>query len=77
MKTELPSLITPDTQTGLTLASQLADRLQAQMDQTNVKVKWLGNMNYLPATSVPKEMIASILFFAIASANEGWTSKCS
>jgi hypothetical protein len=75
MKTELPSLITPDTQTGLTLAGQLADRLHAQIDQANVKVKWLGDMNYLPANSVPKEMIASILFFAIAAANQGWTSK--
>jgi hypothetical protein len=75
MKTELPSLITPDTQTGLTLAGQLADRLHAQMDQASVKVKWLGDMNYLPTNAVPKEMIASILFFAIASANQGWTSK--
>jgi hypothetical protein len=75
MKTELPSLITPDVQIGLTLAGQLADRLHAQIDQTSLKVKWLGGMNYLPASSIPKEIIASILFYAIAAANQGWTNK--
>jgi hypothetical protein len=75
MKTELPSLITPDTQTGLTLAVQLADLLHAQLEETNAKEEWLGSMNYLPSQPVPKETIASILFYAIAAANQGWTSK--
>jgi hypothetical protein len=75
MKTELPSLITPDTQTGLTLAGQLADSLHAQLEQTNAKEEWLGSMNYLPSQPIPKETIASILFYAIAAANQGWTSK--
>jgi len=75
MKTELPSLITPDTQLGLALAGQLADRLHAEMEQTNVKEKWLGGMNYLTANPIPKEVVAGILFYAIAAANQGWTSK--
>jgi hypothetical protein len=32
-------------------------------------------MNYLPSQPVPKETIAGILFYAIAAANQGWTSK--
>jgi len=75
MKNELPSLVTPDLQAGLALSGQLADCLHAQIDQTNVKIKWLGGMNYLPPNSVPKEIIASILFYAIAAANQGWTNK--
>ncbi len=75
MKTELPSLITPDQQIGLALAGQLADRLHAQIEQTNAKEEWLGGMNYLPSQPVPKEIIASVLFYAIAVANQGWTSK--
>jgi hypothetical protein len=73
MKNELPSLITPDTQAGLTLAGQLADRLQAQIEQANAQVEHPGGTNYrLPAT-IPKEIIAGILFYAIAAANQGWT----
>jgi hypothetical protein len=75
MKTELPSLITPDTQSGLTLAGRLADRLHTQIEQSNPKEDWLGGMNYLPPKPVPKEIIASILFYAIAAANQGWTNK--
>lgn len=75
MKNELHSLITPDTQAGLALASQLADRLHAEMEQPTVKEKWLGGMSYLTANSVPKEVIAGILFYAIAAANQGWTRK--
>jgi hypothetical protein len=75
MKNELPSLITPNTQTGLALAGQLADRLHAQIEQTDAKVEWLGGMNYLPPVAVPKEIMASILFYAISAANQGWTSK--
>jgi hypothetical protein len=32
-------------------------------------------MNYLLPGPVPKEIIASILFFAIASANQGWKGE--
>jgi hypothetical protein len=75
MKNELPSLITPNTQAGLALAGELAELLHAQSGQTDVKAKWLGGMSYLPPSSVPKEIIASILFYAIAATNRGWTSK--
>ena len=75
MKNEPPSLTTLDAQAGLTLAGQLADGLHAQIEQTNAKVEWLGDISYLPPSSVPKEIIASILFYAIAATNQGWTSK--
>ncbi len=75
MKDELPSLITADAQAGLTLARQLADRLLAQIEQANAYVERPGGMNYLLPSPVPKEIIASILFYAIAAANRGWTSK--
>jgi len=75
MKNELPSLATLDAQAGLTPAGQLADGLHAQIEQTNAKAEWLGGMNYLLPAAAPKEIIASILFYAISAANHGWTSK--
>jgi hypothetical protein len=75
MKTELPSLITPDTQAGLALAGQLADSLHAQIEQASADVERPGGMNYLLPVPVPKEITAGILFYAIAAANRGWTSK--
>jgi hypothetical protein len=75
MKNELPSLLTPDTQAGLALAGQLADTLRAQIEQANAHVERPGGMNYLLPAPVPKEIIATILFYAIAAANHGWTSN--
>jgi len=75
MKDELPSFITPDTQTGLTLAGQLAERLHAQIEQANAQVEHPGGMNYMLPSPVPIEIISGILFYAIAAANRGWTSK--
>jgi hypothetical protein len=75
MKVELPSLITPDTQAGLTLAGQLADCLHTQIKQANADVGRPGGMNYLAPPPVPKEIIVSILFYAISIANRGWTSQ--
>ncbi|MCI0747174.1 MAG: hypothetical protein L0Y58_17360 [Verrucomicrobia subdivision 3 bacterium] len=75
MKSDFPSLITSNTQAGLTLAGQLADSLQAQIKQANAHVERPGGMNYLLPAPVPKEIIAGILFYAIATANRGWTSK--
>ncbi len=72
---QLPSLTTPDTQSGLALAGQMADSLHAQFEQNNVDTKWLGGMNYLPSKLPQKEIIASILFYAIAAANQGWATK--
>ena len=75
MQTELPSLITPDAQTGLTLAGRLADQLHAQIDEANAKIKQPGGTNYLMPPTFPKEATASILFYTIAAANQGWPAK--
>jgi hypothetical protein len=75
MNNSFSSLITSDAQAGLVLASSLADQLQSQIDQAISKVKRPGGTNYLLPTSVPKEIIASILFYAIAAANRGWISE--
>ncbi len=34
-----------------------------------------GGTNYLLPPNLPVEMISSILFYAIAAANNGWTSE--
>ena len=68
----LPSLITSDPRTGLTLAAKLADQLQPQIDKASAKVERPGGMNYLMPAAVPKEVTTSILFYAIAVVNHGW-----
>ena len=73
MKDAFPSLITPDSQAGLALAVQLAERLHAQIKQANTQAERPGGMNYLLPAPIPKETTASILFYAIAAANRGWT----
>jgi hypothetical protein len=75
MKNELSSLNTPDTQAGLALAGRLAEKLQTQIELTQTQMEHPGGMNYLVPATVPKEMIAAILFYAIAAANGGWTNK--
>jgi hypothetical protein len=75
MTTELPSLITSDAQAGLALAEQLTDRLHAQIERASARVPRPGGMNYLLPPSIPKEITAGILFYAIAAANQGWVSK--
>jgi hypothetical protein len=75
MNVEVPSLITPDAQAGLTLAGRLADCLHTQIEQGNAKVNRPGGMNYLLPAPVPKEIIAGILFYAIAAANGGWADN--
>jgi hypothetical protein len=72
MNTDLPTLITTDAKSGLDLAAQLAERLQAQLAEANAKAPRPGGMNYLMPPSVPKETIAGMLFYAIAAANHGW-----
>jgi len=71
MKDQLPSLITPDSQAGLTLACKLAAELHAQLDQAHSKMERPGGMNYLLPPTVPREITSSILFYAIAAANRG------
>jgi hypothetical protein len=75
MKDEFPSLITPDIQTGLALAAQLTDRLHAQIEKANALADRPGGMNFLLPAQIPKETTASILFYAIAAANQGWAGK--
>jgi hypothetical protein len=72
MKHELPTFITLDSQSGLALARKLAGELHTQMDQAGSKVERPGGMNYLLPPSTPQEIIAFVLFYAIAAANNGW-----
>ena len=74
MKTQFPSLITADPGAGMLLASQLAERLQAQQEQARSTMKRPGGMNYLLPSPVSAEVISSILFYAIAAANNGWAT---
>jgi hypothetical protein len=75
MHNSFSSLITSDVQAGLALAGRLADQLQSQIDQASSKVERPGGMNYLLPGSVPKEVIACILFYAVAAANRSWKSE--
>ena len=75
MNNTFPSLITSDAKIGLALANNLADQLQFQIEQARSKAERPGGMNYLLPTQVPKEITASILFFAITVANHGWPTK--
>ena len=72
MNTELPSLITTNPLSGMVLAGELAEKLQSQFEQANTQVSHPGGTNYLGAAPVPREIISSVLFYAIAAANGGW-----
>jgi hypothetical protein len=74
MPNELPSLITPNVQAGLTLAGKLAAQLHAQVEAAGEQISRPGGMNYLMPKPFPKEATASILFYAIAAANRGWSA---
>jgi hypothetical protein len=74
MPNELPSLITPDARAGLALAGKLADQLHAQVEAACSQIQRPGGMNYLMPKPFPKEATASILFYAIAAANRGWSA---
>jgi hypothetical protein len=73
MKNELPSLITPDAKTGLALASELASQLRTQFEKAGSQADHPGGTNYLVRPSVSSEVIGSVLFYAIAAANQGWS----
>ena len=72
MPNQFPSLITPDAQTGLALATRLANELHAQLETAGGKVERPGGTNYLASPPMPKELMGSVLFYAIAAANHGW-----
>lgn len=74
MKNGFISLITSDAKSGVELAGRLADQMQEQIDKANDKVERPGGMNFLMPPHVPKEIIAGVLFYAIAAANGGWPS---
>ncbi|MDB6064158.1 MAG: hypothetical protein JWR26_366 [Pedosphaera sp.] len=75
MKQKLPSLITPDAQAGIALASQLADEIHSQQALANSKVERPGGTNFLLPPTVSKEVTSGILFYAIAAANQGWPQR--
>jgi hypothetical protein len=75
MNQPFPSLITTDAQAGLALAASLADQLQSHMDQAIAKAGRPGGMNYQLPAAVPKEITTSVLFYAVAAANQGWAAK--
>jgi hypothetical protein len=72
MQNQLPSLVTRDARSGLTLATELAEQLYRQIETAGTKVEHPGGMNYLLPAPIPKEIIASVLYFTIAAANNGW-----
>jgi len=74
MTKQTTTLITPNVQAGLELASRLADEIHAVQELARARIARPGGMNYLLPATTPKEVIASILFFAIAAANHGWAS---
>jgi len=72
MKTQLPSLVTSDAEAGMTLACQLAEQLRSHHEQARNSAPRPGGMNYLLPPNIPLEVVSSILFYAIAAANNGW-----
>ncbi len=73
MPNKFPSLTTPNAHAGLVLAGQMADQLHAQIDEARNKVQGPGGMSYGVPAPVPKEITTSILFYAVAAANHGWS----
>jgi hypothetical protein len=74
VKTQFPSLITSNAEAGMVLACQLAEELQAHHEHARNAVTRPGGMNYLLPPNIPVEFVSSILFYAIAAANSGWTN---
>jgi hypothetical protein len=74
MKTQFPSLVTSNAETGIALACELAEQLQAHHKQARNTVARPGSMNYLLPPNIPVEFVSSVLFYAIAAANSGWAN---
>ena len=75
MNTELPSLITPNPLSGMVLAGELSEKLHHQFELASARVELPGGTNDLAAAQVPREIISSVLFYAIAAANGGWHNQ--
>jgi hypothetical protein len=73
MKPRFPSLITSHPEAGVLLACQLAEQLHAHYEQARNSAERPGGMNYLLPPDVSVAVVSSILFYAIAAANDGWT----
>ena len=72
MNDRFPSLIATDVTAGLNLAGDLSDQIHARFQTANEEIPRPGGMNFLLPPPVPKEVIASVLFYVIAIANQGW-----
>ena len=75
MTPQTSSLITANAKSGLDLANELAEHLQSQMESAGEKISRPGGTNYLKPQQIPKEIMASVLFYAIAMANQGWAGQ--
>jgi hypothetical protein len=74
MKTQLPSLVTANAEAGMTLACELAEQLRSHHEQARNSAARPGGVNYLLPPNIPTEVVSSILFYAIAAANNGWVN---
>jgi hypothetical protein len=72
MKTQLPSLITTDPAAGMALACQFAEQLHMHHEQARNSAEGPGGTNYLLPPPASVKVVSSILFHAIAAANNGW-----
>jgi hypothetical protein len=74
-KPELSSLITENAAAGLALAGQIADQIAAQLEKVDDEAERPGGTTFLLPSSVPRNVIASVVFHTIATANLGWPSN--
>ena len=58
----------------MTLACELAEQLRSHHEQARNSAARPGGMNYLLPPNIPTEVVSSILFYAIAAANNGWAN---
>jgi hypothetical protein len=68
----LPSLLTPTPRAGLALAAELADQMLADLGRANAEAERPGGTTYKLAPAPAREVVASLLFYSIAAANNGW-----
>jgi hypothetical protein len=74
-KAEFSSLMTANAVAGLALANQIADQILVQLAEANDKVERPGGTTFLLPPAMPREVISSIMFYAITTANCGWPAN--
>lgn len=74
MKTPVTSLLTPDPEAGLQLASGLAAEITRCCADRARSLPHPGGTHYAQPPALPEEAVAAILFHAICIANQGWRS---